>query len=541
MQRSPYSGPLPQSNMSRLNTVNIRPGVNVLSVLPHLNYKAWYALAEFVDNSIQSSISRRKDLEATLGGSYVLRVDITFDADDSRIVVLDNAAGIASSDYQRAFRPAEIPPDATGLSEFGMGMKSAACWFAPKWSVRSSALGERDERTVFFDIDHIVHDSIEELNVVTSVASEDKHYTEIRLEDIRRFPKGRTIGKIKEHLASIYRIFLRSGALELFVDGERLRYDEPKVLVTPSYKDPDGPQITWKRDIDIDLGPGKSATGFVAIREKADTRLAGLALFRRNRLVHGSADETYRPADIFKRPNSYESQRIFGEIHLKGFSVSHTKDGVQWGEHEDEFLRKLYKILNAEDLPIIKQTQKYRALEDARNARKVARSAAPAVAKQFDHRALVTSQQTFPSAQSPSPEPSPDANLPDVGEQLDAVAEGERDDFQFEFLFRGTPWIVKLELSYADKESDWLSIQSRPAITDPDPREVLIRVAMLHPFMAQFPNLDSEGFAAVLNIAATMALSEVIATELASHHPKAIRQYTNEILKNLVARTVPDE
>ena len=100
---------------------------------------------------------------------------------------------------------------------------------------------------------------------------------------------------------------------------------------------------------------------------------------------------------------------------------------------------------------------------------------------------------------------------------------------------------MKLELSYADKESDWLSIQSRPAITDPDPREVLIRVAMLHPFMAQFPNLDSEGFAAVLNIAATMALSEVIATELASHHPKAIRQYTNEILKNLVTRTVPDE
>jgi len=527
--------------MSRVNTVNIRPGVNVLSVLPHLNYKAWYALAEFVDNSIQSSISRRKDLEATSGVSYVLRVDITFDADDSRIVVLDNAAGIASSDYERAFRPAEIPPDATGLSEFGMGMKSAACWFAPKWSARSSALGEKDERTVFFDIDRIVNDSIEELNVVTSVASEVKHYTEIRLEDIRRFPKGRTIGKIKEHLASIYRIFLRSGALELFVDGERLRYDDPKVLVTPSYKDPDGPQVTWKRDIDIGLGPGKSATGFVAIREKADTRLAGLALFRRNRLVLGSADETYRPADIFKRPNSYESQRIFGEIHLKGFSVSHTKDGVQWGEHEDEFLRKLYKILNAEDLPIIKQTQKYRALEDARNARKVARSAAPAVAKQFDHKALVTSQPTFPSVVSPNPGAPQDENLPDVGEQLDAVAEGERDDFQFEFLFRGTPWIVKLELSYADKASDWLSIQSRPAITDPDPREVLIRIAMLHPFMTQFPNLDSEGFAAVLNIAATMALSEVIATELASHHPNAIRQYTNEILKNLVTRTVHDE
>jgi hypothetical protein len=42
--------------MAQLNSVNIRPGVNVLSVLPHLNYKAWYALAEFVDNAIQSSL-----------------------------------------------------------------------------------------------------------------------------------------------------------------------------------------------------------------------------------------------------------------------------------------------------------------------------------------------------------------------------------------------------------------------------------------------------------------------------------------------------
>ena len=31
--------------------VNIRPGVSVLSVLRHLNYSPWFALAELVDNS----------------------------------------------------------------------------------------------------------------------------------------------------------------------------------------------------------------------------------------------------------------------------------------------------------------------------------------------------------------------------------------------------------------------------------------------------------------------------------------------------------
>lgn len=133
--------------MAQLNSVNIRPGVNVLSVLPHLNYKAWYALAEFVDNAIQSSLDRQRELKATDGVDYRLHVDIRFEPKESCITIRDNAAGIAASDCQRAFRPAEIPPDASGLSEFGMGMKSAACWFAPNWTVRTTALGENIERT----------------------------------------------------------------------------------------------------------------------------------------------------------------------------------------------------------------------------------------------------------------------------------------------------------------------------------------------------------------------------------------------------------
>lgn len=528
--------------MSRITTVNIRPGVNVLSLLPHLNYKAWYALAEFVDNSIQSSISRRKELMAANSSNYTLRVDISFRADNRQIIVYDNAGGIASSDFRRAFRPAEVPPDATGLSEFGMGMKSAACWFAPKWSVRSSALGENTERIVFFNIDHIVHDSIEELNVIPLVVSSDKHYTEICMEDIRRFPKGRTIGKIKEHLASIYRIFLRTGQLELFVDGEGLTYKETKILVTPSYKNPDGPQIKWKQDIAIDLSQGKSATGFVAIRETANTKLAGLALFRRNRLVLGSVDETYRPQDIFGHPNSYAFQRIFGEIHLKGFNVSHTKDGVKWEESEDEFLGQLRQILTADTMPILQQVREYRTKKDARNARKFATEAGHNVAIRFDHKAFVAASiPELARSDCGASEPAQNSGEPDVGMKLEPLTDNEREEVQFEYVFQGVPWVVKVELSYADKDGDWLSIQSRPSITDPEPRQVLIGVAMLHPFMAQFPNLDSEGFSAVLNIAAAMALSEVVATELGQHHPGAVRCYSNEILKGLVPRTIHDE
>lgn len=524
--------------MARINSVNIRPGVNVLSVLPHLNYKAWYALAEFVDNAIQSSIDHRKALIATEGNGYKLRVDIDFDAADSRISIKDNAAGIASADYQRAFRPAEIPPDASGLSEFGMGMKSAACWFAPSWSVRSSALGERSERTVFFDIDKIVTDSIEELDVVSIENAEEKHYTEIRLEKIRKFPHGKTIGKIKEHLASIYRVYIRDGVLELYVDGKRLTFEEPKILHAPYYRDPDGEAIEWKKELSIDLGDGKSATGFVAIREVASTRLAGLALFRRKRLILGSADETYRPEDIFGRSNSYAYQRIFGEIHLKGFFVSHTKDGVKWEESEDDFLQKLRKELSGEAMPLIQQAREYRTKSGAKATRHDAAIALRNTAEEFRLSHVANRDMGIEL---------------DVGAELDAdpgraselepadMAPKDREEATIGLQFRGEPWIVRIELSYADDGADWLSIRNRPSITDPEPREILIRIAMLHPFMAQFPTLDPEAFSAVLKIASSMALAEVAAAELGDRSPSAVRRLTNEILKHHFSRQVVDD
>ena len=131
--------------------VDIRPGVSVLSVLRHLNYRPWYALGEFVDNAVQSFNEHRPALQEIEGDDFKLRVDINIDtASPPRISIRDNAAGIFESEYSRAFRPAAIPPDRTGLAEFGMGMKSAACWFAPRWGVRTSALEEQVARNRLF-------------------------------------------------------------------------------------------------------------------------------------------------------------------------------------------------------------------------------------------------------------------------------------------------------------------------------------------------------------------------------------------------------
>jgi Histidine kinase-, DNA gyrase B-, and HSP90-like ATPase len=140
-----------------ITTVNIRPEVTILSVLQHLNYRPWFALAEFVDNALESFLKHRDAICAIDGPNTRLLVEIELGSEGrSQIVIRDKAGGILENEFPRAFRPAELPMDCSGLSEFGMGMKSAACWFAKRWQVRTSALGEPVERTVSFDIDHIV-------------------------------------------------------------------------------------------------------------------------------------------------------------------------------------------------------------------------------------------------------------------------------------------------------------------------------------------------------------------------------------------------
>jgi len=296
---------------------------------------------------------------------------------------------------------------------------------------------------------------------------------------------------------------------------------------------------------DQDLGvllPQAPVTGlyrFVAIRETASTRLAGLALFRRKRLIMGSADEAYRPEDIFGRSNTYPYQRIFGEIHLKGFFVSHTKDGIKWEESEDEFLRKLRKDLSREDFPLLQQAREHRTKTSARATRKDAAAALNTTASNLQNATLSGSEdsgsdESFKAYGMGDEAPPQENSLPD----LDAA---DKEQAEFRLRFRNETWIVSIELSYADDNVDWLSIRDRPSIIDPEPRQVTVRVAMLHPFMAQFPTMDSESFTAILNIAAAMALAEVVAAELADKKPTAVRRYTNEILKNQMSKRIMND
>ncbi len=504
-----------------IDRVNIRPGTGILSTLRHLNYKQWFALAEFVDNSLQSFLNNRDRL-IQAGGKAQVVVSIEAQASlPGRISIRDNAAGIATSDYARAFRPAEIPADAAGLSEFGMGMKSAACWFAPRWHVKSSAVGEPFERVVRFDIASIVAHGTEELIIHSIPYPPGQHFTEVVLEEPFVPITGRMLGRVREHLADIYRCYLRDGSLVLRVNGQALTYEEPIVLTAPYYRDVTGEPISWRKSVNLDLGGGQRATGFAALRQDGKGARAGFALFRRNRLIQGSGDEGWKHPEVFGSPNSYRHQRLFGELHLDGFEVSHTKDGFRWDD-EAAFAQLLADELDSEPTPLLKQGEGHRQ----KAARPVLqRSAALAVTG--------TREDMRENLESAMPPAAEQAAAPDPTSNEVTQSETPLADAELTFDFWGSSWLVSVKVLGDEAQGEWLEVGDAELLPGQNGRKIQIRISGAHPFMARFAHREPEVMQALVRVAASLGIAEALLRSMGVANPAAIRRTANELLRDV--------
>ncbi len=507
------------------DTIHIRPKVGMYGAFARLNYKPWYALAEFVDNSIQSYLNNRDMLRAR-GVEGPLIVDVRIE--DSQITVTDRAGGIALRDFPRAFSPSMRPPDPSGLSEFGLGMKAAACWFSNRWTVRTSALGEKVERTVTFDVPRIVSDGAEDLPIESRETRQDDHFTVIAMTELRQRPRGATVAKIKRHLGSMYRLLIADGVVRIRLttlgSTEELTYEPPELLHAPYYRDPTGPDREWRAPIDIQLG-SKRVTGWAGIMAKGAISKAGFAVFRRRRLIQGSVGDAYRPPAIFGSSNSFAYQRVVGELYVDGFDVSHTKDGIQWGDLEEEIIESIRAQIDNPSMPLLDQAAKYRARKKGEEVRpgfgrEALRTTAAALAVD-EARKVVADQLKAPL---PVVEPPPVAAPPGrvVSQQ----------SFHLKVSEKGQDWRVNIEL-VDTPGANWFETTRR---SDENGDQVEVQINLNHPFSEAHLNDNEAALKPLVHVVAALALAEHIARKSGMLYTSRIRGDANELLRSVFSR-----
>ena len=321
--------------------INIEIGLNAIASYRRMNYEIWYALAEFVDNSTQSYANHKSELdEAYDREGEGLEVRITYDRKGPEPIfrIVDNAMGMDYEELQHALRIANPPNNPSGRCRYGMGMKTASCWIGNRWTIITKKLGETEEYTVEVDVEKIESGDPELKTTIVADLSPEEHYTRLEIFDHHREFKGRTIGKIKDYLKSMYRQDFRNESLSLYYNDELLSWEEfeSRLRVNRAGE-------PFKSDFCFEID-GKVVYGWAGILERGARSDTGFSILHADRVVSGWPD-AWRPERIFGlNRNDLVNQRLLGEIHLDAFEVTHTKDNIQWyGDDEEQVERKLEK------------------------------------------------------------------------------------------------------------------------------------------------------------------------------------------------------
>ena len=268
--------------MSKENfEVDVAPEMELYKILQRQSYSVETALAEFVDNSIQSFIEQRTAIHQSEGLEPKLKVQITISSSDNWITIEDNAGGITRDNFQRAIRIGyglDPKPKQQSLSVYGIGMKSSAIWLSNRWSIETSVLGSSEKLSTTFDLDQLLASGTTKIEVQSSPEDAMKHYTKITIIDCLR-----DLSVPKEYFEETVLPFL----LETFYKFKNVRIEvmyndsllettsteliEPTPLVYPRV-DKDGEKLSesseeWKTKLDF-IHENKQVSGFIMIREK---------------------------------------------------------------------------------------------------------------------------------------------------------------------------------------------------------------------------------------------------------------------------------
>lgn len=487
-----------------ISVVDITIGANMYGRISDLPNTPSHVLAEFVDNALQSSRDKKEQLLA-LDVNYRLRVDIDFEWDENTnqatvITVTDNAGGIDADNYTKAFKLANTPDNNEGLNEFGMGLKTAALWLGNEWNVKTSAFGETVSRSITFDLNKVLADSLTKLVVKAEETEATEHYTTIRIASpTPKSPTKKALDKIRTELSSIYRKSLRQNEADIYVDGVKLTFEESEILTAPSVKDPKGPAIYWRKDIDFKFGKYR-ATGFIGILKDINSTKNGFVLLRRGRVVYGAeTDGRYFPKSLSGSTGTFRYKRIFGELELEGFAVSFNKNDLQDKENLEALMEMLRGEIHTKEFDLYNQAEDYRLDERQKKVNKLVKS----------HNNDKKKNEKIEVVTKPQPVTTTTTYTPDTTSQLSIVSEPNADTplvmghFDDTYNINGKDYKLRVEMVDKGNELVWLDTMQQ------DENVVTCKINMNHVFFQHFQNSEK----AIVAILKTMALAKFMAKE----------------------------
>tara|TARA_B100000787_G_scaffold156309_1_gene132325 strand:+ start:109 stop:1638 length:1530 start_codon:yes stop_codon:yes gene_type:complete len=503
------------------DNVSIKIQSGVYGQFRNLMNKPHYALAEFVDNAVQSYANNRSKFKTIYGDNHSLEVRIGINKDKDVITIKDNAAGIGLDNYYRAFEPAHIPIDNTALHEHGMGMKTAAIWLSDIWSVKTKAIGENEERFVEFDLQKVIDEKKEVLEVVKNLKKTDIHYTEITLTKLsHNAPSNHQIDKIKRHLASIYRNFIRSGYLQLYINEELLTFNDPEILKAPYYKNLEGENILWKKYIDFSMGD-YSAKGFIGVLKTMSTnKVNGISLFRRGRVIVGSHDEKYRPKELCGQIGSPRYKRIFGELELKGFGVSFNKGSFLEVEDLEALIKAIKIEISNKGFDLYGQAEKYVKPKTKEHNIDVARKLVKALKKASSN----NEEQKKPTLVIPT--------IEDIAKQTAKLKDAETiSSYEDNETIRGVEYNLKQEF-ITDPSILSLYILEILENTE-DKMKIVYKINLANDFFSLFNKFKTDAdYRPIVTIIKSLVLAELVAYSQGTFGAGNIRINFNNFLNN---------
>jgi len=513
--------------------VDLTPGVGLLGALKGLRYNEWYALAEYVDNSLSSYIRDHEKIASMYQDKVAPPLVVEIKQSPNRLVIRDNAGGISKADIGRALRTGTAPTDRGQFNLYGIGMKAASIWFGDRFAIRTTCPGENVGRLIEVDLRDVIEGGHPIVKVQRFAAPESHHYTVIGLSELRKpLIAGRTLGKVRDFLASIYREYLNEDVLRLEVVGESVMYTKPVPLRArrfdrPGVESRESDELVWEKPVDLsfelDSGAAARASGWAMVRAVGSTANAGFALTQNRRVIEGAV-EPWRPQRVSGAPNKHRYQRLEGQLDIIGVEPEITKTNFRWSDAEvDRFIDALVEELDAEPLPLMRQAENFRHI-----------GARAPVDRQPDTEAAAKEAVVATAEAVARAEDDVLRLLDEPRREIDEAPQNGSQKYEEVRVVRlgGEPYEVHIQLvEGASPQADWLAVTQLDGSGDSTTRSLQIRVNRDSLFMEVFEGATGEAIKPIIRVAAALAVAETAARAGGADHAPLIRRYVNELLR----------